>query len=87
MTEQLKFGEITRAEAEKQVGLSHQDNPCVALYGRDPMGRSCKYCSHLYAHRHSRVYWKCDLRPETHGPGTDHRVHWPACGKYERRVA
>lgn len=87
MSEQLKFAEITRAEAEKRAGLVHEDNPCIAAYGRDVMGRSCKFCTHLYAHKHSRVYWKCDLRKDTHGPGSDHRVNWPACGKYERKFA
>lgn len=83
MSKQLKFGEITRAEAEKQAGIVHQDNPLIATFGRDPMGRGCKYCAHLY--RKDR-FFKCDLRPETNGPGSDHRQNWPACGKYERKV-
>lgn len=83
---QLVFGEISKAEAEKKFGIAAIKNPCIAIYGPDPMGRSCKTCSHLYAHRHSRVYYKCDFRKDTHGPGSDHRVNWPACGKYERKM-
>lgn len=30
-----------------------------------------------------RIYWKCLLRAYSHGPGTDRRVNWPACGKWE----
>ncbi len=83
VTEQLKFGEITRAEAEKQAGIAHQENPCVAAYGRDPMGRSCKFCANLK--RYGR-YMKCALRHNTASAATDHRANWPACGKYERAL-
>jgi hypothetical protein len=86
MTEQLVFGEISKAEAEKKFGIAAMKNPCIAAYGPDPMGRTCAYCKYLYARRHSRVYWKCKLRKETNGPGSDHRKKWPACGRYERAV-
>jgi ribosomal protein L37AE/L43A len=59
-------------------------NPMVALHGHYP-GHECKECSHLRPVRMARTYWKCDLRPLTHGPATDHRVHWPACAKFEER--
>jgi len=87
MTEQLKFGEITRAEAEKQAGIAHQENPCIAAYGRDPMGRTCKFCAHLYYKSYyPKRFYKCELRKDTNGRGTDHRVKWPACGRYERAI-
>lgn len=79
---QLVFGEITLKEAERL----NEPNPCVRLYGRDAYGRTCATCRHLHAHAHGRRYYKCDLRKETCGPGTDHRVKWSACGKYERRT-
>lgn len=82
---QLVFGEISRDEAEKKFGIAAQPNPCLKLYGADPMGRSCKWCAHLVPHRMGRTYYKCDLRKMTHGPGSDHRQKWPACGKYERK--
>lgn len=79
---QLVFGEISRDEAERKFGIAAQPNPCIKLYGPDPMGRSCKWCAHL--NRRGR-YFKCAFRKETHGPGSDHRQKWPACGKYERK--
>ena len=70
-----------RAPKPKIVG-----NPCVALYGAGPALKRCKTCAHLFAHRQSRTWYKCDLRTFTHGPGSDHRVNWPACAKYEARA-
>jgi len=57
-------------------------NPLVLLYGVTPE-KQCKTCKHLTGHRRARTYYKCLLRGVTHGPGTDHRVGWPACGRYE----
>jgi hypothetical protein len=59
-------------------------NPCIALYGPGPEGQTCKGCRHLFAHGHERAYWKCDLRTFSRGRATDHRVGWPACGRFER---
>lgn len=63
-------------------------NPCLALYGNGPDGAICRYCVHCrYRAQSNRVrYWKCDLRKLTHGAATDHRVGWPACGRYEKRT-
>jgi hypothetical protein len=55
-------------------------NPCLALYGKGPEGKRCKECKLLF--RHLR-FFKCELRGFTHGPATDHRANWPACGKFE----
>lgn len=83
---QLVFGEISKAEAEKQFGIAAQANPCIAIYGPDTFGsRTCKWCVHLTVHQHSRRYYKCDLRRVTHGAASDHRVNWPACGRYEHK--
>ena len=60
-------------------------NPCVRVFGRGPEGVTCKTCVHLFSHRTARRFYKCDLRAFTHGPGSDHRVGWPACGKYEAK--
>ena len=58
-------------------------NPCVRLYGFHK-GAKCKTWVHLYLQGGvSGRYYKCDLRKNTRGPGTDHRVRWDACGKYE----
>lgn len=58
-------------------------NPCVRLYGLDPEGRRCKECQ-LFIRKtgYRKIYFKCELRGDTNGPGTDHRANWPACGRF-----
>src|SRR4051812_7898721 len=59
-------------------------NPCLDVFGQGPDGATCKTCQHLEQHNGgSRNYYKCNLRPRSGGPGTDHRLNWPACGKHE----
>ena len=63
------------------------DNPCIAKYGQGPVGKQCKECVHLIrVGGHARDYRKCDLRRITQGKGSDHKVSWPACGRFEKRV-
>ena len=46
-------------------------------------GETCGTCvHHLVRHRGSRWH-KCELAGVTHGPGTDIRVSWPACQRWE----
>ena len=78
---------------EQQAWLSEQikklhlvevpTNPLIAVFGPGPGGARCKTCRHLFCNERSRRYYKCDLRRCSHGPATDHRINWPACGKYE----
>jgi hypothetical protein len=59
-------------------------NPMIKVYGVGPNGAKCKTCKHLTSIRPGQnKYYKCSLRGITHGPGTDHRVNWNACGKYQ----
>lgn len=60
-------------------------NPCVYVYGADPQGRRCgDGCRHLWRKNWGRYsYYKCALRGDSNGEGTDHRKKWPACAKYE----
>lgn len=51
-------------------------------YGRDPQ-HTCGQCKHCIAVRFARTYYKCDLTRMTHGPGTDWRLGWEACTKFE----
>jgi hypothetical protein len=61
-------------------------NPMIAYFGRGPDGTRCKTCVHCrYPDGYGRRYYKCDLRRLTHGAATDHRVRWPACGRYEEK--
>jgi hypothetical protein len=57
-------------------------NPMVRRFGPGPEGAVCRDCRWLHAFEYSRVYYKCELRGISHGPATDHRVRWPACGQF-----
>ena len=75
---------ITPPEQPKKA-----DNQCIALYGKGPEGQTCKGCVHLRypIQRNPKArFWKCDLRRLTHGRATDHKVSYPACGRYEPRT-
>lgn len=60
-------------------------NPMLAVYGVGPVDAQCRDCMHLRVKEWAGRYFKCLLRGDTNGPGTDHRLRWPACGKYEYR--
>lgn len=80
------FPEWEAAQRAKFAGKPKGRNPCIALYGRGPEGAICGECVHLKRVRyHTRQYPKCGLRTETHGAGTDHRVKWPTCGRFEAK--
>ena len=73
-----------KPKPEKVVG-----NPCILVYGTGPDGQTCKGCVHLrYAlmRNPNARHWKCDRRVLTHGRGSDHKVSFPACAKYEKRT-
>jgi len=56
-----------------------------ALHGATE-GHACKECKHLFNHGgHTHRYYKCDLQRITHGPATDWRTSWPACGKFQEK--
>jgi hypothetical protein len=61
-------------------------NPCVKIYGTGPTEKTCGDCSLLYAKRFSKTYYKCQLRVETRGKGSDHRVGWPTCSKFQAKA-
>lgn len=69
--------------------MTHKPNPgnhlMLRRHGSGPEGKRCKHCAHIYRKEFAKNYYKCDLRGDTNGPGTDHRVNWPACGKFEER--
>lgn len=58
-------------------------NPLIGKYGAGPEGKTCGACSHLLAiHHHDKMYYKCEMVRLTHGPGSDFRKKWLACGKF-----
>lgn len=61
---------------------SFKFNPMVQAYGQKE-GFKCKTCKHLFRKSYAGVYYKCKFRGDANGAGTDHRVNWPACNKYE----
>jgi hypothetical protein len=61
-------------------------NPMVRSFGYGPEEKRCKHCSHLFKKQYAGTYYKCDLRINTNGQGTDHRVNWSACSKFEKGV-
>lgn len=67
---------------EITVGPKKTTNPLLGVFGKLEGDRKCKECIHLYRKHYSKVYIKCGLRPDTNGPGTDHRANWPACKKF-----
>lgn len=48
-------------------------------------GATCGNCKHLFKRRMSRSYLKCDLMKNTFGPGTDLRIKWRGCVKWEAK--
>lgn len=58
-------------------------NPMIWAYGFGQDGKRCKHCSYLHKKQFAGTYYKCELRGDTNGSGTDHRVNWAACSKFE----
>lgn len=58
----------------------------LAAEGHPGHGHACRDCAHsaLLGH-HDRAFHKCDLIRRTHGPGTDLRLKWAACIRWEAR--
>lgn len=64
----------------------NNSNPCVRAFGLKGSGIKCKDCIFLYSHKPSmKKYYKCEKRDFTLGPGSDHRLKWDACSKYQPR--
>lgn len=50
-------------------------------------GHTCGGCDHAYrTNGGNRSYWKCDTVTHAGGPGTDLRVSWPACVRFEPKA-
>jgi hypothetical protein len=54
------------------------------LYEPNDGEKRCENCRHLLKKSRSRVWYKCALSPkQTGGPGTDVKLKWWACEKWE----
>ena len=72
-----------KAGVEGTISGNCTANPCVRLYGPGPENTACKQCRlFLRKEGYSKTYFKCELRGNTNGPGTDHRANWPACARF-----
>lgn len=58
------------------------NNPMVRAFGL-LKGQKCKQCKHLVKKEWAGTYYKCGFRANTNGPGSDHRVNWDACKRFE----
>lgn len=76
------FPEWVEAHKDDQPQLPERIRAMLRKHGKTP-GKVCKGCAHLLRIRYSKTYIKCDQSKLTHGPGTDWRVGWPACGLFE----
>lgn len=58
----------------------------AAPIGSGPRGETCGTCKHAYSRNGGRRnYWKCDLVKATGGPGSDIRLKWPACSRFDQK--
>jgi hypothetical protein len=78
----MQYGELFKNFDAREI--SQEPNPCVKQLGLGPEGKKCKECHHLTALHYANTYYKCDLRQNTNGPSTDHRVNWRACSKFKQ---
>lgn len=77
---------VTEDDRRRFYREAEIENPMVRAYGKheNPAFR-CKDCVYLYYKEYAHRYYKCSLRGDTNGPGTDHRKFWPACAKFKQR--
>ena len=78
LTEEEKHELIERLQPPKLKKLERMHS----LHGLGPTDKRCGDCAHFFA---AGAYYKCELYGITGGPGTDWRVRWQACGKFEER--
>lgn len=74
-----------RPAREQPTREKQNANPCVDTYGPGPQGKECKDCIHIVGICHARVYYKCRLRKLTNGHGSDHKLRYAACARFELR--
>lgn len=68
------------------IGRFKKPNPMIRAVGPGPSGERCKNCKYIIRKSFSKIYYKCQWRGDSNGPGTDHRINWPACSKFTRRI-
>lgn len=81
------FGNEVSVKFGDGVPKKNRDTPKgnAAPIGSGPAGETCKTCRHSYCFTYAKRYWKCDLVKPTSGAGTDIRLKWAACSRWERK--
>ena len=75
---------LTLFSEEQLTRMIPEPNPMARKFGRLNTWRTCQACRFLHrTEHHDKKYYKCFWRGESHGAGTDHRVGWFACKKFE----
>jgi hypothetical protein len=84
----MKYINLLGEEIDTDVELKKRRliNPMVTAQGKGPEGMKCKHCRFCYGKHYSKIYYKCEFRGDTNGPGTDHKVNWAACGKFQPKT-
>ena len=71
---------------KQKLGRKSKTNPCIDVWGPGPEGKQCGTCAFFAKGVYqATMLYKCKKRGMTHGAGTDHKVRYPACAKYEER--
>jgi len=76
-----KLSSTEKLTIKNRALIANGYNPASRLALADN-GETCGTCAHHVVHLRNKVWHKCDLR-FTFGPGTDLRISWPACVKWE----
>ena len=69
-----------RRTAKRRAMLAEGIHPLMG--GPVNLDHTCGDCEHHFSHTRNQTWHKCDLNA-TRGPGTDIRVSWPACTRWE----
>jgi hypothetical protein len=70
-----------RRREERTATGALRKNPMIRLFG-ETQGKKCKECLYLCYREFAKRYYKCQLRGCSGSATTDHRVNWPACGRF-----
>jgi hypothetical protein len=58
----------------------------AAPIGSGPSGETCGSCKHAKCRVFAKRNWKCALVKATGVPGTDIRLKWAACSRWEAKA-
>lgn len=66
-------------------GKRGQPKGNAAPIGSGPPGETCRTCAHSRFIKFAKTYHKCALVKTTGGPGTDIRLKWAACSRWQAK--